>query len=265
MTTKTLTGSYVSGYYLKPTYGDLIVDGDAYVGGAGISTSASQPAVILNLGNVSGSQNGISLSDGGMLTNGSAAYPHATISGGNSATSGGVIQITGGAGIIVNNATIGVSSWRRTFSDYYGHPAGTYTYENPSIRSSELLSLTNGSTNNRYATILSSVDAPQGIILNFGTIESATTIKLGYNVYFSTLSKTNDYSTNMVGGGLINGNLSDTNASITDGIYFGVVTSSVYNYGYVGRRLITHLNKCTAARQSRRLLATQLFWQVAAL
>ena len=68
MATKTITCSYPSGYYLNPTYDRLDVASTATVGGAGVTTAATQPSTVNNLGAVHCTANGITLSDGGAIT-----------------------------------------------------------------------------------------------------------------------------------------------------------------------------------------------------
>src|SRR5689334_16749280 len=72
MTTKHIGGSYPAGYYLKPTYQTLVIDPSGVIGGPGITTTAVHPSTIDNLGSVQGTGNGITLSDGGAIRNGSA-------------------------------------------------------------------------------------------------------------------------------------------------------------------------------------------------
>ena len=70
MTTKSISGAYPSGYYLNPRFTTLNILTGGSVGGAGVTTSATQASTINNKGFVDGTQNGITLSDGGRLANG---------------------------------------------------------------------------------------------------------------------------------------------------------------------------------------------------
>jgi hypothetical protein len=102
MATKTITGNYPSGYYLKPSYDTLDVAATASVGGAGVTATNIQPSTISNLGNVDGTTNGITLTDGGVVTNGSSSDTSALIQG---TTAVGVL-IDGGAGSVTNSGSI---------------------------------------------------------------------------------------------------------------------------------------------------------------
>src|SRR5262249_58277693 len=78
MATKHISGSYPAGYYLQPSFQNLIIDPTGVVGGTGVTTTAAQPSNIGNQGTVT--TNGITLSDGGTIRNGSATNTTALIS-----------------------------------------------------------------------------------------------------------------------------------------------------------------------------------------
>src|SRR4029453_2964626 len=99
MATKTINGSYPTGYYLNPVYDTLHIAARASVGGAGVTTTKTQPSTIFNPANVQGTANGITLSDGGAITNGSSTNSTALIE-------GAVAVVVNGAAAKIKNYAI---------------------------------------------------------------------------------------------------------------------------------------------------------------
>jgi hypothetical protein len=116
VSTKILTGSYPAGYYLEPTHQTLDIAASAFVGGNGVTTNASAPSTVNNLGTVytTGLQTGVDLSDGGRVTNGGTANGVALIQGYRG------IVITGAAGTVINHATIWPTIYRYQGAGFYG-------------------------------------------------------------------------------------------------------------------------------------------------
>lgn len=100
MTFKAITGSYPAGYYLNPAHQTLDIGPAAYVGGAGVTTTDSQPSTIHNLGVVVGARDGVTLADGGRITNGGGTLGSTLISGVTP------IVVNQGAGVLVNRGSI---------------------------------------------------------------------------------------------------------------------------------------------------------------
>src|ERR1700761_7385697 len=104
MATKGITGSYSSGYYLNPAFTTLDIASSAYVGGAGVTTTASHASTVHTLetvpsdGNIG--NNGITLNAGGAVINGSSTNTSATI------TSGKAIVAYNAAAKVTNYGTI---------------------------------------------------------------------------------------------------------------------------------------------------------------
>ena len=123
MTTKTITGSYPSGYDLNASYDTLNVASTANVGGAGITTTSTQPSTINNV---------ITLSDGGTMTN-------------NGMIGGTSPVVVGSAAGDVHNYGNGTIQSDRIFSanySFYGANDGSY-YRRPSIRMTKGGAVTN--------------------------------------------------------------------------------------------------------------------------
>ena len=62
MATKTISGSFPSGYYLNPAFDALNIASAARLGGPGVTTTGLHPSIINNPGTVHGTANGITLS-----------------------------------------------------------------------------------------------------------------------------------------------------------------------------------------------------------
>src|ERR1700761_9288477 len=79
MTTKTLTGTYVSGYLLQSPVTNLRIAASAYVAGAGITTlaGAGNSYAVVNAGRIVAAAEaacGVSLMHGGSVTNDRGGY-----------------------------------------------------------------------------------------------------------------------------------------------------------------------------------------------
>jgi hypothetical protein len=102
MTTKTLTGAYLSGYEVQAPITTLSLTSTAYVGGAGVYSPAAATSAytIRSDGRIKGAAIGVYLTDGGSVTNGDATHTGALIQGGYGA------EIAGAAGTVTNFGTI---------------------------------------------------------------------------------------------------------------------------------------------------------------
>ena len=169
MATKTITGSYPSGYYLQPTYGTLDIASSANVGGSGVTTSSSQTSTISNLGTVYGTTNGVSLAGGGTIINGSSADKSAFIAGTKPITASKTASI-------INYAAI--STVIQTTANGYYNTAG------PSI----VLSAGGSVNNKRSGSISSGITVAGGIgsVTNDGTIGGPFKQYSGYR-YINTI------------------------------------------------------------------------------
>ncbi|HXV01683.1 MAG TPA: hypothetical protein VG166_14410 [Caulobacteraceae bacterium] len=210
MPTKTLTGGYPGGYYLSPTFTKLDIEGSASIGGSGVTTTAAHPSTVTNLGTVAGTLDGIVLSDGGRITNGSSTDGAALISGSASDTYGGsAIVVKGAAGTVINRATIMNVAGPTAY--YYGF----------SVDLQAGGTVTNGSAVDTTALIAGGYGVEiggVGTVNNFGTISSQSTHH-GASVSLST-------------GVVNNGVPSDKVATLTDGVNMGVGT--ITNFGTIG-------------------------------
>jgi hypothetical protein len=211
VTSKTISAAYPSGYYLNPTFTKLDIEGSANIGGPGVSTTAAHPSTVNNLGTVAGSLDGIVLSDGGRITNGSASDTAAVISGYSQYTiAGSAIVVEGAAGTVVNRATI-------------MHPTGPSPYYvGYTVDLERGGMVTNGSAIDTTALISGGFGVHIhgfGTVINFGTISAVS-----YNHYQFT-------SVSLGDGAVINGAPSDTKATLIEGVELG--TGTVTNFATI--------------------------------
>jgi hypothetical protein len=174
MASKTITGSYPSGYYLKPAYGTLGIAATASVGGTGLTTTNLQPSTINNLGNVDGTANGITLSDGGAVTNGSS-NTSALIKGG---TDIGVL-VESASGSVINTGSIvggprvstGAGVWLMAGGSVVNAASGAISAEDGVVIHDGTASVTNaGSIAGRVGGGLGNgIDMQQGRLTNEST------------------------------------------------------------------------------------------------
>jgi hypothetical protein len=198
MTTKTITGTYNSGYTLGAAYSELIVSHTARVYGAGVTVNSA--ATVVNYGTIQGATKyGVDLEAGGAVTNGSASDTTALIS-------GPVVGVLAGydAASVTNYGTI-----------QGGKEAGVNLYFGGG-------SVTNGSATDTTALISGGwygviTDNPATTITNYGTIQ-------GDNVGVRL----------SLGGRITNGSATDTTALISGGDS-GLTTaaSTVTNFGAI--------------------------------
>ncbi|HZL01421.1 MAG TPA: hypothetical protein VFC47_16155 [Caulobacteraceae bacterium] len=210
MTTRLLTGTYVSGYHITPPVTIVSIATTGYVEGTGVTTptAATGAYTVVNEGKVASSGAGIYLYTGGSITNGASTDTTASISG----TVGVVVGAD--AGTVVNFATISAS---RAASQ------GVILAHGGSV--------TNGSASDTQALVQGAeavgVYLTAGTVRNFGTLQGGAMAPEGGAVYLGG------------GGSVINGSASDTTAliggSLTLGSVDGVVTknvaATVINYG----------------------------------
>jgi hypothetical protein len=96
----TINTSFPTGYALQDGVQKLTIGSAAVVGGSGVTTAPDHPVDIINSGAVSGTPAGMTLADGGSVTNGSKTNHTASISGGKG------IVFQGAAGTVNNFGTI---------------------------------------------------------------------------------------------------------------------------------------------------------------
>lgn len=260
MTTRHLTGAYPGGYTLSAAYTGLVVEATASVGGTGVS--AGFFATIRNDGviDAAATSNGVSLSAGGIVTNGSATDTTALIEGyrgvyarGAPATVANFGTIVGlnskyGAGVLLGaggsvtngssrNTTAritapgyGVMSWNApatvaNFGTIDGTPGvGRLTPAGISLQAGG--SIINGSATDTVALVLGKygVVARGSLdVANFGTIRgSAPGGPMGGGIYFYH------------GGSLTNGSAADTTALVEGGVgVSGFDPLAVSNFGTI--------------------------------
>jgi hypothetical protein len=96
----TINTSFPTGYALQDGVQKLTIGSAAVIGGSGVTTAPDHPVDIINSGAVSGTPAGMTLADGGSVTNGSKTNHTASISGGKG------IVFQGAAGTVTNFGTI---------------------------------------------------------------------------------------------------------------------------------------------------------------
>jgi hypothetical protein len=222
MTTTTISGAYPGGYYLQPSHQTLDIGVAAYVGGTGVTTAASAPSTINNLGKVLGADQGITLADGGRVVNGGTANVAAWI--------GGLapIVVSAGAGTVINRGLI-VSTGITT--------AGTVT----TALSVELTA--GGAVTNAAGGTISSgiaIAGSAGRVVNDGTVGGFGS-SFYYNEQFagSTVLVSSAYtfsaSVSMThGGSVANGSATQTAAVLSNGVSISGGAGTVVNLGRIG-------------------------------
>jgi hypothetical protein len=240
MTTKSLTGSYPSGYYLNPAYQSLDIEATASVGGAGVTTTSSQPSTINNLGKVHGTANGITLSSGGAITNGSSGNSSALIA----SVTNPIVANNGGAtisnfAVVETDAVVGNHRYTYMGGGAYIR-SGVYGY-------ARTISLNGGgSVVNAASGQISngiSIVSGHGSLLNNGSIGEAET-STKYNYYggappyfthrIATTTEPGPSVDFQEGGTVTNGSSGNTAASLAGGIAISGGAGRVYNDGAIG-------------------------------
>ncbi len=227
MSSKTITGSYPSGYALNPSYDTLNVASTATVGGAGITTTTTQPSTINNLGSVQGTANGITLSGGGTIFNGGASNTTALIEG-----------VTG---IVADNVSAIVKNYTTIKSDAVA--SGSFQNTGASIILNQGGAVVNQSTGQIVNGV--SISGASGAVTNIGTIGSPTKTQHtsqtynppGYGGLYRIDSDVTQASTSIrmsAGGSVSNGAGTVNSANISNGISITGGTGVVSNFGTVG-------------------------------
>jgi hypothetical protein len=207
MTTKTLTGTYPSGYTITSATTFVSVTATGYVEESGILSLASGACVVVNDGRVKGDDVAVYLLNGADIINGSNSYSSALISGSND---GAIIR--NGAGEVVNYGVI--------IGSTAGFGAGVELGAHGSV--------INGDPQDTAAVITGGafgVELSGGVgvrVTNFGAI-TASAGGTTTGVYIGA------------GGSVINGNDLDATALIRAGAY-GVLAKSnsfLTNYGTI--------------------------------
>jgi hypothetical protein len=220
MATKYIDGAYSKGFYLDPRYQILDIGKDGKIGGTGITTTQSAPSTIVNAGNVSASTIGITLADGGSVSNSGQL-------GNDIRSSEGyypVILVEQAAGTIFNSGTI---SRADSFAKANDIPSGIVLSAGGMI--------TNGTDTDRTARITGGIetDGAAGTVNNFGTVA-------GTNDYYFP-NNACGYSVIMNHGGRVtNGSSTDQTALLQNGCSiageaeisnYGSIKSAAYAFG----------------------------------
>jgi fibronectin-binding autotransporter adhesin len=226
MATKDINGSYPAGYYLNPAYQALNVGAAATVGGAGVTTTASQPSTINNLGKVQGTANGITLSDGGTITNGSSTNSTALIEG------TGPVVVNGASATIKNHAVI-QSDEAYTGDSVVLNAGGTVmNFATGQITNGISISTAFGTVTNT-GTIGGGIGAPSPndprlYILNLPP--NNYPFEIGYIYGGSQIG----YSVQLKAGGSVTNGSSSTSANILNGVQISGAPGTVTNDGTIG-------------------------------
>ncbi len=211
MTTKVLTGTYVSGYLLQSPITTLRITASGFVEGSGVKTAADAPTAysIFNAGAIVSDIGGpgIYLSGGGKVTNG--RRPGAGVAPGG--------YISGSDGVLIENAPGTVTNFGRIAgSASYTYGAGVYLAAGGKI--------TNGADQDTTATIAGwhgvEVMGGAGTLRNLGTVQGLSKSA----VYFGD------------GGRVVNGSATDTGALISGGshgVSLGGAIGTVDNFGTI--------------------------------
>jgi hypothetical protein len=221
LATKTITGSYPTGYALNPSFDTLNVASTATVEGTGITTTKAHPSTINNLGSVHGTANGITLSDGGVITNGNAGNTTALIQG-----------VTA---IVANNASATIKNSATIKSDAVY--SGGYKVTRASIVLNQGGAIVNVGTG-QIANGLK-VLAASGAVTNIGTIGSPTktktTSQTDPNGDRTDTSFTQAYASVQMtaGGSVVNGAGGVTSSKISNGISITGAVGTVSNFGTI--------------------------------
>jgi hypothetical protein len=240
--TKTITSSYPSGYYLKPTYQTLDIASSAFVGGFGVTTTASQPSTINNLGVVIGV---VTLADGGAVSNGSSTNTSAVIE---------AVLTEKAPAAITNFATIATVALEAGGSVRNGDSANTtagvgeVVADNVSATVNNFAVIQNGVklnhggslTNHVGASITKGVSVAGAIaksIANYGSIAGPGTVSHTRTSYSSGAFKEIDRSNYnapsidlQLGGAVLNG----ANAGLSNGVKISGTAGNMVNNGYIG-------------------------------
>ena len=214
MTTKTITGTYTSGYYLQPTFTGLNITSTASVYGSGVTTSPTQGAAIDNQGKVEGTGNGITLNDGGSVTNGSASNYNALIEGVSP------IVANNAAATVINFGTIESTS---VYSSAY-HSYGNNGYLNRYYTTGASIALNAGGTVTNQNT---------GFIQNGVLISGASGTVTNNRVIGQSVKETVSYVLSSV-----NVNYDTKSRTFADGASVSLQTGGKVTNGRAGMQLI---------------------------
>ena len=171
MTTRTLTGTYASGYAMTLPVTDLTIATSGYVEGDGVTSPAAGLGAytIVNDGKVKTSGNAVYLYSGGSLTNGALDLKTA--------------QISGGIGVIVGEKAGTVAN----FGSIQGLGVSDGGAEGNGVVLSDGGTVTNGANSDTTATIAGAAAVAiyglAGTIRNFGQLLGTTPATYGRVVY----------------------------------------------------------------------------------
>jgi hypothetical protein len=249
MTSKTLTNAYPAGYAIAPGTTYVTVAPTGYVGGTGIVGGNAAAYTVVNLGSVNGDPAGISLGDGGSVTNGTVSDTTVALRGyfngvaingaeGTVLNYGQIMTTQPGEGILlgaggyVKNGAGGLISSGEGVK--INGEAGTVVNLGDIVGARSFLAgvyfsaggaVTNGNRGDTWARIegaygVSLENAP-GTVTNFGSIFSDTGTYSGVSL--------GD------GGGVTNGTGADTSALIagSNGVYVDVLKGTVVNFATI--------------------------------
>jgi hypothetical protein len=220
--TKTITGSYPTGYALDPSFDTLNVAATAIVGGAGITTTTAHLSTINNLGSVDGTANGITLSGGGVITNGSAGNTTALIQGLNA------IVAYNAPATIKNSATI--KSDAVDSNGYQVTQTSIVLNQGGAVVNAGTGQIANGLT----------VSGTSGTVTNIGAIGTwgktkTTSRTTPYGNHYDTSDIQAFASVQMTAGGsVVNGAAGVTTSKISNGISITGGVGAVTNFGTIG-------------------------------
>jgi hypothetical protein len=264
MTTKTISGTYASGYTLRLPATVLSITASGYVGGYGVvARPSSGTDTVVNFGTIIGYHNGNPDRGGvncnGVVVNGSPTATHAYISGeyfgvyadsvSNFGTIAGAYHQVGarGSGVLAAYLTNGSSSDKIALIDGqsgygvsldsgFGSPAnlclltnyGTITGSEVGVENHTFGSsrVTNGSATDHQALIVDGVSFYSlGTVVNMGTIEGSQA-RAG-----EAISIGGGFQNRNGFGRVTNGSASDTTAQIYGSVFFAY--GALTNYGTI--------------------------------
>ncbi|HXU99880.1 MAG TPA: hypothetical protein VG166_05225, partial [Caulobacteraceae bacterium] len=210
MATKTITGAYPGGYYLKPAYTTLDIAATAVIGGTGIQASSSQASTIDNAGTIAPTGAGIVLLDGGAVTNE------------NSGRIAGGVAISGQSGAVTNAGVV-------TGNSYTLSSSGTITrHQQASVVLAQGGTVTNAAGGDLAGGV--SIRGVAGAVANYGTIGGPQTSTVTGG---GTVTTTYASVALLHGGSVVNGSATDASATLTQGISL-VGAGTITNFGVIG-------------------------------